>query len=528
MTSATDSRDAGSSRLILCFLILIVLFYTAMDGVWSGWDKWLPGPMSRTRDAEAVGITAIAYGEWRGYASYRAVNKALFDSGLNVHQDRLNKLGVKHYLDVMIDPHRLEAGLRSASTLSAPEAAGMYYAQDENGLALFYVAAFALFGITSASWYWLYMSLYAVSVLTACIAFRRRANVVFFLLVVVCAHALVSHLLPTLPRDDVNLIHAGRFLGIMASVAMFHLMFLLVGRDSPRASALLAAVFQALIICMVINARTSAAWIPIAIALLWGALWVKWVFWSLANQERGQKPTFWPVAVLCIALAGFFAHKSLGQDEGFRDGRGGHVFWHSIVTAVHNHPERTARYGIPAAFPVFDDQVGYLLFDREIARRGENRKNYLMDDEDWIYRTTSRDLDFRWAKYDRVLRDVLQETLLNDPWYVIYAIFVEQPKSAVKTVFGRDFLWSRAMVQVVPLVAYLLGIFLYMRHASNTWSAYWYPLGFASIGVLLPVVVAAVFHVRVIELFYILLVVLLTTFPFLIAVAMRVASRYRR
>lgn len=76
-----------------------------------------------------------------------------------------------------------------------PAAEGMYYSQDEKGMAAFYTASFAIFGISSSSWFWLYISLYSISVFAACIAFRKRLDIIFFFLAVVCVHALVAHIL---------------------------------------------------------------------------------------------------------------------------------------------------------------------------------------------------------------------------------------------------------------------------------------------------------------------------------------------
>ena len=67
----------SAARACLCALILCVLLSTALEGVHSGWYRWLPGSMSRHRDSVAVAITTVAYGKWQGYASYRKVNRVL-------------------------------------------------------------------------------------------------------------------------------------------------------------------------------------------------------------------------------------------------------------------------------------------------------------------------------------------------------------------------------------------------------------------------------------------------------------------
>src|SRR6266851_7465781 len=85
-----------NARLGLCVLIIVVLLYTAAEGVSAGWNGWIPGGMSRSRDALAVAITAVAYGKWQGYASYRSVNRTLLEQGLSVQEQDLAKIGATH------------------------------------------------------------------------------------------------------------------------------------------------------------------------------------------------------------------------------------------------------------------------------------------------------------------------------------------------------------------------------------------------------------------------------------------------
>lgn len=381
MTHRITAQRNTTPRLVLFALIALALFYNGIEGTRTGWAGWLPGVMSRHRDAVAVAITAVAYGKWQGYASYKSVNRVLREHGLSVQDEDLSRVGVKHYFDVMTDSTKLNAALKAASSLENPAAEGMYYSQDEKGMAAFYTASFALFGIASSSWYWLYMAIYSISILAACIAFRQHLDILFFFLAVVCVHTLVAHMLPILPQQDINIVNGNRFLGIMASVAMFHLMFLIFRRERCSFWQVILASLQVVIICLTINARTSAAWLLIAVSLYWAGLWVLWLLRRKQSSLQGLKPASWPMAILVLGLIGLWAQQQFIQDSAFRDGRayGGHVFWHGLVTALHNNPLRTKRFGIPAEYPIYDDQISYFVFDREIAKRGEDRSKYLSE-----------------------------------------------------------------------------------------------------------------------------------------------------
>jgi hypothetical protein len=507
MTFVLAKLRRSAAGPALCALIACVLAYTAFEGVRGGWYRWLPGSMSRHRDAVAVAITAIGYGEWRGYASYRKVNRILREHGLSVQKQDLITVGASHYFEVMTDPVRLSAALNAASRLDDPASDGMFYMQDEKGMAIFYLLAFALLGITSSSWFWCYLLIYSSSALVACAAFYRRGEVLFLILAAVCANAAVARLLTTLPRVDINIIDGNRFIGVMAILALFHLMLIAIYRVQPTLWQVAAAVFQTVIICLTVNARTSAVWLPISMLFLWILLWFVWLVWGVKAGPCRRRPVSWPVVVLGLGFAGLFLHQTFGLNPTFKDAQHqeGHVFWHNLVTALHNNPNRTPRYGIPAQFPVYDDQVSYTLFDRELTQRSAARQHYLTGDADWVYRTTSPDLDFRWNAYDSVLRDVFLRTVTADPWYAADSLFVQQPKSALTFVFGPEFFGSRSLFAVVPIVALLCGVLLAAPNVAAAAAQYALMIFIACFGASLPVLSAAVVELRVVELFYTLL-----------------------
>jgi len=523
MSSPDPNGRRHGTPIILCAVISIVLLYTVVDGVRGGWYEWLPGSMSRHRDAVAVGITAIADGKWQGYASYRAVNRTLREGGLSVQKEDLVRVGAEHYFDVMTDPARLDAALKAAASVDMPASEGMYYSQDEKGMAIFYTIAFALFGISTASWYWFYMLLYSLSVLAACLAFRQHREVLFFFLIVVCAQAITSHLLPTIPRQDINVIHGNRFLGIMGSVAVFHLMFLVLQRKRPTVGQLVLALFQTAIICCIVNARTSAAWLPISLTMLWaGVYFVQKI--KAAHVTLRVPPGSWPVGMAIVGVAALLLHQKMGQDPAFRDGRayGAHVFWHNLVTALHNNPLRTERYGIPSAYPIYDDQVAFLVFDREINRRGEDERSFLIRDPDWVYRTDDPNRDLRWAAYDSVLRDIFFRTIAADPAYAAYSFGIQQPLSALSVIFGPNFFRAHGLPLAISIGALILSLIVVVMKIPFHPGRDVPILAAATFSAALPVMSAAAVELRVVELFYVLLV------DVLIGAAMLFATLNRR
>jgi hypothetical protein len=502
------SRKFANSGLII--LIALILLFTAIDGVRAGWSGWMPGSMSRHRDAVAVAITAVAYGHWEGYASFRSVNRTLREHGLSVQEEDLGRIGVKHYFETMTDQKRFAMALEAASTLEAPASEGMYYSQDEKGMAAFYTIAFSIFGIAPESWYWLYISLYSISVLIACLAFCRHTEILLFYLAVVCTHGIVAHVLPTIPPQDINVIFGNRFVGIMASVAAFHLMLLILMRIRPSFWQLAGAIFQTAIIYLTINARTSAAWLLIAVILMWVGLWIFWLFHKTQAASKTIRPCTWPIAIIAIGYCSLIVNQQLIQDSAFRDGRayGGHVFWHNLATALHNNPLRTERYGIPASYPVYDDQVAFVLFDRELTANGDKLEKYINGNEDWIYRTNDLNRDFRWAAYDQVVGKVFWRTIKEDPGYAAYSFFVQQPLSAISVTWSSAFFRSRELLYGTPIFVLISGVLLFAFGRKYQLPGITWMLTAATLGASLPVLAAAAVELRVVELFYMLLLIL--------------------
>jgi hypothetical protein len=494
------------SRAAFCFLIAFVLLSTAFEGVLDGWYRWLPGPMSRHRDAVAVAITEVAYKKWLGYASYHAVNHALLRDGLSVQSDDFLKTGEDSYFAVIRNPALVDRALYAASHLSAPASEGLFYSQDEKGMAILFICAFAIFGIGAGSLFWLYFLLYGSSVIVACVTFWRQTRILFLLLIVVCGHAFIAHLLPTMMRMDVSVIYSNRFLGVMATVPMLHLMLLIDEQARMSILAVLVACFQTLIICLVVAARTTALWLPLSIILYWLVRMIRYPR-KPAPEGKPAKPRAWPVCVLLVGLCSLAIYDRLEVNIAFRNGEaeGGHIFWHNLLTALHNNPLRTKLFSIPADMRIYDDQVSYLLFDREIGRLGENRSKYLAEGPDWIYRTTRVEWNFRWQVYDGLLKKVFWRTITAHPLYSFCSLALYQPYSAAKLILGPSFLWNHRWIDPPAMFALICGVILAAACGHLVLSGDYLMLFVASAGVFAPVLCAATDELRVVELFYFLL-----------------------
>jgi hypothetical protein len=80
--------------------------------------------------------------------------------------------------------------------------------------------------------------------------------------------------------------------------------------------------------------------------------------------------------------------------------------------------------GVSAELAGYDDLIAYLLFEKEIARRGEALSEYLIDDEaGWPQRTSHRKYDYKWGLYEAVVKSVFLRLVGEHPLYVLKSIF---------------------------------------------------------------------------------------------------------
>lgn len=210
------------------------------------------------------------------------------------------------------------------------------------------------------------------------------------------------------------------------------------------------------------------------------------------------------MAILYLGLiGGSYFHNQFVLNKTFRgpSSESGHVIWHNLITALHNNPERTKRYCIPPTMPTYDDQVGYLLLDREIARLNKNRGTYISNNNDWVYRTTASDLNFRWLAYDAVLRNVFLRTIATDPLYAIRSFLIEQPKSVIKIFVSRNFPWGKSL-NVPIILALILGAIVSSKCFQNTTGFLWFSVAVMWLAAIPPLLIAAVIELRIADIWF--------------------------
>jgi hypothetical protein len=195
-------------------------------------------------------------------------------------------------------------------------------------------------------------------------------------------------------------------------------------------------------------------------------------------------------------------HPAYYKDEGMAT----RTSWHHYLVAAHSNPKRTKLYGIPQHMLACDDAISYLLFERELARRGENLEDYLHPDAGtWQLRTTHRRYDYLWGKYDRVVRDIFLRLVQENPGYVFRSICQYEPAALVHELFAADFWKWKYLLDYRLCALLIIGAVAARRDLSAARGTVVLLFGtFLLLLSFLPALVSGVMPIRLVESFFIL------------------------
>ena len=504
----SDMSFSRSRNGLLILLAVLMLIMTLIEGMKVGADKVLPGPMTRHRDAISIALTYVQYGKWLGYASYVKINQTLNDSGLNLQDPEVKALGYQNYFDVMRHPEVVDRALAAAASIEDVASDGLYYLDgNEKGMAIYYILSFLIFGLHIAGFFYLYVVILSISAGIYALTFWNNTRALLFLVALLAAHLIIVLVCQRLP-DDVSVIHGARFISSLTLPAMFQLMFLSQCRQRPSALVLVGTCLQVLLLMLFLNARNTTLWEVIAVLAYIGGCAG---FAYLRRLPRTDRPALWPAGTLAVGLLLLQLSHHVGLNPHYlsKDGTSGHVFWHAVTLAINNNPQRTIKFGISPGIPVWDDQVAYDLFDKEIAARGLKRSDFLLpDNSNWKLHTSAPEWDFNWAAYDNVMRDIVLQQIASEPLYVAKSLFLYQPMATLGAVatIARDALLIGSLP---PLLLLALGVLIAGRKAAAPGMRILPPLAFALPSSLLSAIFVAIHPVRVIDFSLILLIALL-------------------
>jgi hypothetical protein len=490
-----------SALLVLCALALCAL--TVWEGIRVGADRTLPGALARHVNGLAVAISCLSYGHCHGYTSLRSVDQALYDGGLNYSQ----AAEPAHYVHFLHDASFINQALQRAASIPEPGTAVNSMGPHEKGLAFFYTLSMVVFGIQLSSLFYGFMLVFFITVVLFAVAFSRDLLAMASLVAACSAMYLTVPVVQGL-SPDVNAVHSSRYLPLLGIVPVLHLL-LLFERGKIGPLQVVIAAGQASILFFVMFSRLSGVWMVAGLAL-----WIATrIALSMIRNDRRSARTMAYRAIVPGALVGFVAaalvfYPKLALDPQYlkQDETEYRTFWHHLLVAANFNPARPEVAGVPVEDPEFGripgygDLIAYLLFEKEIARRGENLSQYLLDDEaGWPQRTSHRRFDYKWGLYEGVVKSVFLRLVAEHPLYVLESIFFYEPLAIVQEFFTGQFVPPAGALLIVAAAVTICALALSGQiNLAGTTALAWAALMFFAMS-LVPALASGVMPLRLVE-----------------------------
>jgi hypothetical protein len=298
---------------------------------------------------------------------------------------------------------------------------------------------------------------------------------------------------------EVNAVHGRRYLPLLGIVPVLHLL-MLFERGEVRA---LIAAGQATLLFFVIFSRLSGVWMVAGLGL-----WVAGrVTVSMIRNDRQSLRTIAyratiPGGLVAFVLAALIVYPKFALNAHYlkQDETEYRTFWHHLLVAANFNPARPQTAGVSAEIPGYDDLVAYLMFEREIARRGESLSHYLNEDEaGWPQRTTHRQYDYKWGLYEGVVKSVLLRLVAEHPLYVLKSIFFHEPLAIVQELFTGQFVPSAGAIAIVVAATAICAFVLFgSLNVAGSAALAWAGLMFLAMS-LLPALASGVMPLRLVE-----------------------------
>jgi hypothetical protein len=410
-------------------------------------------------------------------------------------------------VDLFHDANLINQALQRAASIPEPGTAVNSMGPHEKGLALFYMLSMGMFGIKLSSLFYGFMFVFAVTVGLFAVAFSRDLLALAGLVAACCAMYLIVPVVQEL-SPDVNAVHGSRYLPLLGIVPVLHLLMLFERGELRPLHAVIAAG-QAIVLFFVIFSRLSGVWMVAGLSL-----WI--VARTAVSMFRDRRESvrtivfraIVPAALVGCVLAALVLYPKLALDPQYlkQDETEYRTFWHHLLVAANFNPARPEVAGVPAVDPEFGqiggygDLIAYLLFEKEIARRGEDLSHYLLDDEaGWPQRTSHRRFDYKWGLYEDVVKNVLLRLIAEHPLYVLESIFFYEPLAIVKELFAGQFVPpAGALLVVVAAVIVCALALLSPGDLAGAVALTWAALMFFAMS-LLPALASGVMPLRLVE-----------------------------
>jgi hypothetical protein len=297
-----------------------------------------------------------------------------------------------------------------------------FYQGDDKGLADIVYVGFRLFGLHSKSIY--YAELLLLGLSTALAVLFCRADTRFLLILLFYFISLYAILFTFEISVESNSLIEPRFIGYLSIPSMLFFAFASLNREPLRVAYVLCSVAQALVLLMIIHARSSELWQMVAVSAVALMCSVSPIFnrdWKMLGR------TLLPVLMLVIAYCGLAQYKSyMYNDQYFAKYHSSRIVWHNALMGLAFNDDLGPKYHLaePNSATIASDReviTGVLQF---IEERGEEDVALSLFFE--------MNHNFNWILYERYARALYFKMVTDDLWQVARTYLEIMPSVLVK------------------------------------------------------------------------------------------------
>jgi hypothetical protein len=404
----------------LCFALLGRM---AEVGLQRGMDGQMYEAIDDAGRALAIAISDMRFGLNRGYVGYRAVAEAMEAKGLTKRQDILQKYGFR-YPDVLKDRAQMNSAIQSALNANVPTDVGfgdrsmLSMETAELGLVDYMKLAFRLFGFRVESMFYLYFSLFGVSILAFTLAHWRSIEALALSILFLAAGNIVFD---TGLFDHINLqtVANPRFLSTLGLLPGLHIILLML---KPRPASLMQmalACIQAVIFEFALNIRASLLWLVLfvlALAVIQIAIWSARRARADRATDRSKETTpgrqialrLWPALTLLVGVWTYQSVIAMKMHPSYEldDFVPYHERFHNAFIGLTVHPQWQTLFGNDY-HGMLGDRLGYLAGGLYLMDNYDVPESYVISPLSNTYKMRLDDLMTRDAYFQFVRRHPL-------------------------------------------------------------------------------------------------------------------------
>lgn len=295
---------------------------------------------------------------------------------------------------------------------------------DDKGIVDLVEISFRLFGLKISSVTWAYYGLLLITSLLFC--WRYYASTAALVALAILLFAEFQALPFAVFNPQLGSPLALRCIPTLSIIACLHCVLYSWKRARSPWDAV-ALVCQVAILIFVLHLRSTAIW-QVVLVLFMGIMSVAVLWYRRRYREAPRYPNasalLLPAAFVIVGLVGLNVYRAVAFPVEYRDGEQitTRVIWHNIYSGFALHPKLAEEESLR-----IDDWSLFAAAGRYLTERGELEKWKEMGGESPSFSK------LKWTAYDRVSRDMVFHTCIEQPVACLETFFIYKPYYFVDT-----------------------------------------------------------------------------------------------